>query len=162
MKYKIALTLFITLFIFSCNNQEHNEKKGVIGDFEYVDKQTYKDKINPNIIELKVSACYEECEDDTGKVIINKKIADTLHLKFGHFFNCAGGIFFKDYKITGDTINFLTGNSYTVYIDKDGNEIQESISEFCYCYFEIDIIIKNIKKRISEVLIDGYDVENTF
>lgn len=166
--------LLLLILLWSCKSNNKTQEnsasieKESISEEEVSDQgsepvqKIVRDSVNENILDFKVSSCLEDCYDDTGKVITNDWKNDTLSLKLGHFFNCAHGVFFKDFEIQKNTINLITGKEKIVYVDNEGNQFEVEESAACNCYFEVDLKIAGIKKSISKVLINNKKVENTF
>lgn len=118
---------------------------------------------NLELSEKSVSKCLTNCS--MLSEIISQKLTDnTLILKVGAHLNCSVNADSKfDCKLSGDTLNILIQEIQikrdTVINQTDTSEtvtiIESEESASCYCFFKVDMTLKNCKKAPKVILING-------
>lgn len=166
----LSLILICIITLHSCINQNsgndnYNEtiKDTISEELEPQVIDASNDTINPNILDFRLSPCKHACHQDTGKVLENYLQNETLHIRIGHFLNCiADDSYMKDFILNGDTINLIIKRPY-VLDTFEGKVWESAVAGYaaCDCYYEIETEIYGIKKEISEILVNGYKLENT-
>lgn len=157
-QYKIFTFFILILFLVNCH---FSEKKNSLN--EVVEMQKNDFEINDNLLYFSQSHCIPDCENDTGKILVNQIIQDTLYLQIAHWMNCAyieSEIkYIKKYK---DIINisFPLPNE-EIETDKNGIvSTSHSYSE-CNCYFTFDLVLKNINTKPNTIYINSHPINNT-
>lgn len=156
-KYIIFLLIIINLFT-SCDTLLNKQ------NLDEINKEEIKNysAIN-NLVYFSQSHCIPDCENDTGKILVNQIIQDTLYLQIAHWMNCAyKKSEIKDIKEYEDIINIsFTLPNEEIETDKNGIVSKSHSYTECNCYFIFDLVLKNIKTKPNTIYVNSHPINNT-
>ena len=170
MKRLLILTLLG--FLFSCNpnvqsndsksNGDSNNQKGTSeNQVSSIDIVIEKDK---RIFDFQISDCKNECELDSGQVLTNDLVFDTLNVRVAHWMNCSWNQgYLEDINFKNDTLNILLDRPYDdIEYDEDGNEMKIYSMTDCNCIFFIDLKLEDIENKPKTILVNSNPVKNGY
>jgi hypothetical protein len=173
MKYVILSIVCLLNICLSCSNSntsngenyfmdtiENNDFDTIIHKSVFYDKTNDPDiKVDTNLILFDLSSCQRDCMNDTGKVISNELLNNTLHLKLSTWFNCAYDQgYLKEIKFKNDTLNIIITTPHSLVYDKKYGWVEEHAVTDCNCYYLITVKYERTSIKPNTILINSREI----
>jgi len=137
----------LIILISSCENDDS------INKYHVVKTEVLETNIVEKAVSFSISDCQQQCDNDSGRVIINELLHDTLTLKVGNWMNCSWKShgFYESFDIKNDTLNIRLDRPFE--LDENGDKMY-TVTD-CNCYFLLDIRFSNVSKQPKTILINS-------